>query len=69
MGKTLKNCYQYVICASRHNRTLDLCFGNVPEEYRSIALPPLGTNDLSSVLLAPVYKPIVPGIEKIVRTV
>ena len=56
-------------CATRHNRTLDLCFGTVPEAYSSMALPPLGTADHDSVLLAPVYKPVVPRFEKIIRTV
>ena len=49
-----KNYHLSVTCATRHNKTLDLCFGAVPEAYRSIALPPLGTADLSSVPLAPV---------------
>ena len=31
MGKTLKTYHQYVTCATRHNKTLDLCFGTVPE--------------------------------------
>ena len=53
MAKTLKNYHQFT-CATRHNKTLDLCFGAVPEAYRFLALPPLGTADLSSVLLAPV---------------
>ena len=67
--KTLKNYHQYVTCATRHNRTLDLCFGTVPGAYRSTALPPLGTADHNSVLLAPVYRPVVQRMKKIMKTV
>ena len=41
------------------NKTIDLCFGTVPGAYTSLALPPLGSADHSSVLLAPVYKPVI----------
>ena len=37
--------------------------------YRSTALPPLSSADHSSVILASVYKPVVPLTEKIMRTV
>ena len=46
--------------------TIDLCFGTVPGVYMSLALPPLGSADHNSVLLAPVYKPV---MQRMVKTV
>ena len=66
MGKTLKNFYQYVTCATRHNRTLDVCFGTVPEAYRSMPYLPLV---VLITTVAPVYKSVAERIEKTEKTV
>ena len=41
----------------------------MPGAYRAMALPPLGTADHNSVLLAPIYRPVVQRTKKIVKTV
>ena len=37
--------------------------------YTSLALPPLGSTDHNSVLLAPVYKPVIQRVQRVVKTV
>lgn len=55
---TLRNFQQYVTCATRFNKTLDLCYGSVRGAYKSISNPPLGLSDHNAVLLIPVYKTV-----------
>ena len=52
LNKTLKTYHQYVTCPTRFNKTIDSCFGTVPGAYTSRALPPFGSADHNSVLLA-----------------
>lgn len=47
---------QYVTCVTRLEKTLDLCYGNIPSAYISKARPPLGRSDHNAVLLLPRYK-------------
>ncbi len=42
---TLRNFQQYVTCATRFNKTLDLYYGSVRGAYKSISNPPLGLSD------------------------
>lgn len=69
LNKTLKTYHQYVTCPTRFNKTVDSCFGTVPGAYTSLALPPLGSADHNSVLLAPVYKPVIQRVQRVVKTV
>lgn len=39
--KSLKGFDQYISCTTRLGKTLDRCYGSVPDAYRSVALPPL----------------------------
>lgn len=43
--------------ATRHGKTLDLCYGTIKGAYKSFPLAPLGSSDHNCVLLAPVYQP------------
>ena len=38
------------------NRTIDLCYGSVPNAYKSIAEPPIGDADHNTVHLVPIYR-------------
>ena len=38
------------------NRTIHLCYGSVPNAYRSIAKPPIGDADHNTVRLVPIYR-------------
>ena len=69
LNKTLKTYHQYVTCPIRFDKTIDSCFGTVPGAYTSLALPPLGSADHNSVLLAPVYKPVIQRVQRVVKTV
>lgn len=59
-GCTLKSVLpqykQYVTCATRQNRTIDLCYGNIANAYKSVSKPPLGQSDHNSVHLLPSYR-------------
>ena len=47
---------QYVTTPTRLNRTLDLCFGNIPGAYVSKPCPALGSSDHNVILLLPKYR-------------
>jgi len=70
LKKVMKNYEQYVTCATTiKNTTLDLCFGTLPQAYKSRALPSFGASYHNAVLLAPVYRPVCERGERVVRTV
>lgn len=48
-GKTLKGFHQYVTCSTGLGKTLDKCYGPLPDAYRSVALSPLGSADHNTV--------------------
>ena len=54
----LPSLYQYVDIKTRLNKTLDVCYGSIPNAYTSIPLPKLGRSDHQTVLLRPKYKPL-----------
>jgi hypothetical protein len=56
VGSLLPHLEQYVTSPTRLERTLDLCFGNIPGAYVSKSLPPLGFSDHNVVLLLPKYR-------------
>ncbi len=47
---------QYVDVPPRFNKTIDLCYSNIQEAYKTRALPPLGLADHNVIHLFPVYK-------------
>ena len=67
--KSLKGFQQYVTCTTRRGRTLDKCYGSVPDAFRSIALPPLGTADHDTILLAPAYIPVIRRAKKVIENI
>lgn len=60
---------QFVKCATRKNKTLDLLYANVKEAYIATALPPLGSSDHNLVCLQTCYKPRVQREPATSRTV
>ena len=44
---------QYVTCATRGDKTLDQCYGNIPRTYKSVALPSVGGSDHNTIQLIP----------------
>nr|XP_054594182.1 uncharacterized protein LOC107378612 isoform X1 [Nothobranchius furzeri]XP_054594190.1 uncharacterized protein LOC107378612 isoform X1 [Nothobranchius furzeri] len=59
LSAILSTFQQFVICSTRENKTLDLCFANVKNAYLSKTRPPLGQSDHSLVFLCSEYKPLV----------
>lgn len=57
-GKHLGNFYQYVTCATRLTKRLDLCYGSIKRAYKSLQRAPLGASDHNTVYLVPSYKPV-----------
>ncbi len=55
---TLRDFHQYITCPTRHNKILDLCYGNIKGAYKSIPLPPLGSSDHNCIQLIPVYRTV-----------
>ena len=47
---------QYVTCETRNDKTIDLCYCNIKNAYKSVPKPPLGTFDHNIVQLLPAYK-------------
>ncbi|GFR65469.1 endonuclease domain of the non-LTR retrotransposon LINE-1 [Elysia marginata] len=58
LSSSLPTFHQYITCLIRKNKTIDLCYGNAKEGYKSTALPPLGSSDHCMVQLTPKYRPI-----------
>ena len=67
--KALKGFQQYVTCTTRQGRTLDKCYGSVPDAFRSIALPPIGNADHDTILLAPAYTPVIRKAKKVIKNI
>jgi len=52
----LPTLHQYVDCPTRLERTLDKCYGNILDAYKSICRPALGKSDHNVVHLLPRYR-------------
>jgi len=63
-GKSLKGLDQYIACSTCLGKTLDRCYGSVPDAYRAVALPPIGSADHLTILLPPAYTPVIRKIQK-----
>ena len=46
---------QYVTCTTRLEKTIDLCYGNIIDAYKSINKSAIGTSDHDAVQLLPKY--------------
>lgn len=70
LDKVLRTYDQYVTCiTTRRNTTLDLCFGNVKEGYKSLLMPGLGASYHNSIFLVPTYEPCIRRREGELKTV
>ena len=49
---------QYVTCPTRGNKTIDLCYCNIKNAYKSLSKPPLRTSDHNIIQLLPTYKSV-----------
>ncbi len=62
------NFQQYIDCPTRHQKTLDLCYGSIPDAYRSFSRPPIGCADHNAVSLQPCYKPVLQRARPVIRS-
>ena len=53
---SLPSYFQYVKCQTRLSKTIDLCYGNIRNAYKSLAKPPLGGSDHNTIFLMPCYR-------------
>lgn len=67
--KSLKGFQQYVLCTTRLGKTLDKCYGSVPNAFRALPLPPLGSADHHTILLAPAYRSTSRRVSKTTKTI
>lgn len=67
--KSLKGFQQYITCSTRQGKTLDKCYGTVPDAYKALPLPPLGTADHHTILLAPAYTPVIRRTKKVTKNI
>jgi len=49
---------QYVTCTTRGNKTIDMCYCNIKNTYKSVSKPPLGTSVHIIIQLLPTYKSV-----------
>ena len=47
--------YQHVTVNTRRDKTIDLCYTNIKESYRSIQKSKIGSSDHNTILLLPIY--------------
>ncbi len=67
--KSLKGFQQYITCTTRLGKTLDKCYGSIPDAYRALPFPPLSSADHHTILLAPAYTPVVRRAKKVIKTI
>ncbi|KAK0144639.1 hypothetical protein N1851_016981 [Merluccius polli] len=56
LSSHLPTLQQYIDCPTRLSRTLDKCYGNIPNAFKAVPRPPLGKSDHSVIHLLPRYK-------------
>lgn len=64
LDNVLKGYYQYISCATRADKILDRCYGLIQGAYKSVTMPPLGSADHNTILLASAYTPVVRHAER-----
>lgn len=69
LDESLKGFQQYVTCSTRQGKTLDKWCGSIPDAFNALPPPPLGSADNHTVLLAPVYTPVIRRIKKLTKDI
>ena len=65
----LPTCKHYVTCATRGKKTINLCYCNMKNAYKSPSKPPLGTSDHNIIQLLPIYKSVLKTGKLLQKTV
>ena len=63
---TYKQC---ITCTTRGNKTIDLCYCNIKNAYKSVSKPPLGTYDHNIIQLLPTYKSVLKTVKIVEKPV
>ena len=69
LGTTFPHCQQYLTCATRKDRTIDLFYCNIQNAYQSVSMPPMGRSDHNMVHLLPRYRQVVQRNPPVTNTV
>lgn len=59
LKKVLPKFHQNVSCHTRGDKTLDQVYSNIPGAYRATPLPHIGQPNHFSLLLSPMYSPLI----------
>ena len=63
LDTALPSFHQYVHVPTRNNKTIDLCYGNIPSAYSARAHPPLGRADHNVINLIPAYRQLLKRVK------
>ena len=63
LDTALPSFHQYVHVPTRNNKTIDLCYGNIPSAYSASAHPPLGRADHNVINLIPAYRQLLKRVK------
>ncbi|KAK2159415.1 hypothetical protein NP493_1723g00011 [Ridgeia piscesae] len=63
LATVLPSFHQYIHVPTRNNKTIDLCYGNIPSAYSARAHPPLGRADDNVINLIPAYRQLLKRVK------
>ena len=63
LDTALPSFHQYVHVPTRNNKTIYLCYGNIPSTYSARAQPPLGRADQNVINLIPAYRQLLKRVK------
>lgn len=69
LSEHLPTLQQYVDCPTHLNRTIDCCYGNIPDAYKAVCRPPLVKSDHNVIHLLPKYKAMVKRVKPVTRQI
>ena len=69
LKEDLPDYTQYVTCATREDKTIDLFYCNIPKAYKCTQRAPLGQSDHNMLHLIPEYRSKLKQTKPIIRTV
>ncbi|CAI5657528.1 unnamed protein product [Oreochromis niloticus] len=56
-------------CSTRQWKTLDKYYGSIPDAFKALPHPPLGSADHHNILLAPAYTPVIKRIKTVTNNI
>lgn len=69
LSEHLPTLQEYADCPTRPNRTVDRCYGNIPDAYKATCGPSLGKSDHNVIHLLPGYKAVVKRVQPVTKQI